>query len=245
MTSADCIVQFTGGVTFEPPNGTLGLPYYAMKHFSKDVESSAFEEERRSYCLPVLDPHLITCTEEPFIQDLGRTASNLVRYNPLDVVRRDNSSAPTRDQNAQMYEIAVPYPTGEENRKYRTSDQGQGTMLVRMYPDAAHYNTTIITASDTTGSREGGYQGGYASLLHYLMYGIDPPASIISKIPSNVPFYFVARCEFASIKYRPNYRSSWRKVDFTLKNGVSRANVTDEHCPNPRGMQEALDLVAI
>jgi hypothetical protein len=28
--------------------------------------------------------------------------------------------------------------------------------------------------------------------------------------------------------------SSWRQVDFTLKNGVLRSNVTEERCPNPR-----------
>lgn len=62
----------------------MGLPYWAMKHFTKQVESSRFEEEYRSYCLPVLDPHIITCTEEPFDQQLGRTNSTLVEYIPLD-----------------------------------------------------------------------------------------------------------------------------------------------------------------
>ncbi len=75
--------------------------------------------------------------------------------------------------------------------------------------------------------------GGYASLLYYLMYGVLPEHTYRS---SSNPFKFVARCEMAIIKYRDNYRSSWRQVDFTLKNGVSRANVTDVRCPNPKGM---------
>lgn len=54
--------QYTiAGVVFEPPNGTLGLPYWALRHFSDSVESTTFEEEYRQYCLPVLDPHIITC----------------------------------------------------------------------------------------------------------------------------------------------------------------------------------------
>ena len=50
-----------GGVTFDPPNGTMGLPYWALKHFSDSVETTRFEEEYRQYCLPVLDPHVISC----------------------------------------------------------------------------------------------------------------------------------------------------------------------------------------
>ncbi len=51
------------GVTFEPPNGTMGLPYYAMKHFSDEVKSIPFEDARRRYCLPVLDPRVVKCEE--------------------------------------------------------------------------------------------------------------------------------------------------------------------------------------
>lgn len=46
---------------------------------------------------------------------------------------------------------------------------------------------------------------------------------------------FAARCELETIKYRDDYLSSWRQTDFTLKNGVLRANVTEERCENPRG----------
>ena len=106
-------------------------------------------------------------------------------------------------------------------------------MLVRMYPENPDHNITVITAVDTITPQPGrAYKDGYASLLYYLMYGVWPDASIK---PANGPFHFVAKCEFESIKWRDNFRSSWRKVDFTLKNGVSRANVTEERCPNPRG----------
>lgn len=78
---------------------------------------------------------------------------------------------------------------------------------------------------------------GYATILHNLMYGVDPD---ISGLPSDKPFLFAAKCEMTSIKYRDNYASSWRKVDFVLRNGASHANVTDERCPNPRGSYHTL-----
>lgn len=200
------------------------MPYWAMQHFSDQIKSTRFEEERRSYCLPVLDPDIIHCTEEPFDQQRARTNSSLVQYGQLEI-----EGAP----DAEMYKIAIPINATLENMKYRISDQGQGTMLARMYPQYGYYNMTLITAVDSVATDAGGANGdGYASLMYYLMYGVMPDESVK---PRDGPFYFVAKCEFESIKYRDNYRSSWRKVDFTLRNGVSRANVTDERCPNPRG----------
>lgn len=153
----------------------------------------------------------------------GQTQDSIVRFTTLNILNtRSNRTENSND----MFQISVPYPTAKLNLKYRVGDQGHGTMLVRMYPEAEHHNTTIITATDAMGVKDG-----YASLLHYLMYGVDPDPSTY---PTNSTYYFVAKCEFQSIKYRDNYRSSWRKVDFTLRNGVSRANVTEERCPNPR-----------
>ena len=213
-----------GGVTFEPPNGTMGLPYWALMHFTKQVESSPFEDEYRSYCLPVLDPNVISCKEVPFDEARGRTNSSLVRYLPFHK---------NQGKDAEMYKIWIPVNASAENVKYRTSDQGFGTMLVRMYPEIIHNNITVITAVDSVAPLPNeAFHAGYASLLYYLMYGVWPDASIK---PNNGPFHFVAKCEFESIKWRDNYRSSWRKVDFVMKNGVSRANVTEERCPNPRG----------
>ncbi|KAK3645732.1 hypothetical protein LTR56_008919 [Elasticomyces elasticus] len=213
-----------GGVTFMPPNGTMGLPYWAMQHFSDQVRTSQFEEEWRQYCLPVLDPNIISCTEEPFDQARGRTNSSLVQYETLHV-----DGAP----DAEMYKIAIPNNATDDNLKYRISDQGLGTMLVRMHPEVIYNNMTIITAVDSMDpTGDGLNKDGYASLLYFLMYGVMPDDSVK---PKDGPFYFVAKCEFESIKYKDNFRSSWRKVDFTLKNGVLHANVTEERCSNPRG----------
>jgi hypothetical protein len=222
----------------------MGIPYYAMKQFSDLVKSSPFEEERRQYCLPILDPNLITCEEAPFLPDRPETVSGftsnttLVKYRPLDVSHKDDAGNVIKYLDSEIYEIAIPSPTEQSELKYRTRDQGQGTFLVRMYPEGAHNDTTVITASDcppgtSTVEGAGGCAGtGYASLLYYLMYGVDPDPSIM---PKNSTFYFAAKCKMASIKYRDNYRSAWRKVDFTMKSGVSWANVTEERCPNPRG----------
>lgn len=131
----------------------MGLPYYAMDHFHRQVRSSTFEEERRSYCLPVMDPHIVSCTEEPIELGQLETNSSLVRYTRLSAFR--DSSPLGNASNVlvnDMYEVSIPYPTEPENIKYRISDQGHGTMLVRMFPDADLYNTTIITASDETGA---------------------------------------------------------------------------------------------
>jgi hypothetical protein len=107
-------------------------------------------------------------------------------------------------------------------------------MTIRMYPFAPYFNTTFITAIDSGQAGRGSANGqGYASLLHELMYGVPPDH--YDDHPVSKPFHFAARCEFQAIKYRDNWRSSWRKVDFHLSNGVSRANVTEERCTNPKG----------
>ena len=100
---------FPGGVQFEPPNGTMGLPYWALEHFSKQVESSGFEEEYRSYCLPVLDPNIISCKEEPFDQQLGRTNSSLVEWLPL------------KDNQLEMYKVNTQHQTMLETTRRHKS----------------------------------------------------------------------------------------------------------------------------
>ena len=118
----------------------MGLPYWAMDHFSKQVESSPFQEEYRSYCLPVLDPNIISCKEEPYDQKLGRTNSSLVRYTNYN---KGNG------KNAEMYKIWIPVNTSTSNVKYRTSDQGQGVMLVRMYPEVIYNNVSLLSITYT------------------------------------------------------------------------------------------------
>lgn len=223
------------GVRFEPPNGTMGLPYYAMEHFRNEVSSSIFDEERRQYCLPVMDPHIIKCHEEPFNQYRSETISSLVRYKALNV-SEVNYSGPPNDTTATLvslyglgtYKIVVDYPSVQtENIRYRTNDQAQGTMMVMMLLDNDPPDTSVIATSNNG-------KTGYASLLYEMMYGHPRDLSNLADLGVD-SFYFVAKCKFASIKYRDNYLSSWRKVDFTLKNGVASANVTEERCPNPRG----------
>lgn len=146
-------IALIAGVTFQARNGTMGLPYYAMDHFHRQVRSSTFEEERRSYSLPVLDPHLVSCTEEPIELGQMKTNSSLVQYTPLSAFKNNANSANASDVLvSDMYEVSIPYPTDDWNMKYRISDQGHGTMLVRMYPDEDLFNTTVITASDETGA---------------------------------------------------------------------------------------------
>lgn len=169
-------------------------------------------------------------TEEPFDQVKGETISSLVRYKQLNV-RETGPSGDlhpiTGDEfSPEMYKIILEYPNeSPEAIKFRTNDEGQGTMSVQMHPDPELYNTSIISTSDDA-------EDGYASRLYRLMYGTEPDKSAV---PEGSAFYFVAKCEFASIKYQDNVYSSWREVAFTLRNGVLRANVTDERCPNPRG----------
>lgn len=66
-----------------------------------------------------------------------------------------------------------------------------------------------------------------------MMYGKDPGPEVLDTVPEGSSFAFVAKCEFATIMEEGQH-SSWRQVDFTLKNGVLRSNVTEERCPNPR-----------
>ncbi|KAK5169912.1 uncharacterized protein LTR77_005890 [Saxophila tyrrhenica] len=199
----------------------MGLPYWALRHFSDSVEATTFEEEYREYCLPVLDPQIITCTEEPFNQTSFETGSNLVRYEPLYQLEAADEDAPP----ITLYKIILDYPNDDPYAiKFRTNDEGAGTMVLKMHPDPELYNTSVIAASDDG-------PDGYASRLHRLLYGTEPDKS---GVPQGSDYYFVAKCEFASIKYQDDIYSSWRQVGFTLKNGVLRANVTDERCANAR-----------
>ena len=206
----------------------MGLPYYAMDHFSKQVATSPFEEEYRQYCLPVLHPHVIKCTEVPFDQGSDHTIHEpLAKFTPLNIskLNAEGQLVPIHNPNHEIQEVAIDYDLGEQSQvKCRTNDEGQGTMMIKMSTRNHFTNTTIIAASNDRGH-------GYASLFYHLMYGVDPDWP---KNPA-VGYKFVAKCEIASIKFRTdNLHSSWRKVDFTLKGGVLRANVTEELCPNAR-----------
>ena len=219
-----------GGVTFEPPNGTLGLPYHAIKHFSDQVSSSSFEEEHRRYCLPTLEPHLISCTEEPFNQLLGQTDSDLLQLKPLLVYKND-SGIVQQIKKSRVYQIATPYPTvGPNFVEYRVANNlGKGIFLVKSGWTRDFYatNASIIAGMNDQAN-------GYGSLLYRMMYGSDQER-FQSDAPNNSSYTFVAKCEFSSIDSESSGHSSWRQVDFTFKNGLLKGNVTKERCANPRG----------
>lgn len=108
-----------GGVTFEPPNGTMGLPYWAFEHFRQQASKSPFEEQKRRYCLPVLDPQLWSCKEEPFNQEQERTYSNLVQYKLLrafETIHNHTDHSLTlgaRVNDLAAYKIIIDYPSEE------------------------------------------------------------------------------------------------------------------------------------
>ena len=107
-----------------------------------------FEDEHRQYCLPVLDPQIITCHEEPFDQKHDQTFSSLVRYKQLNASEVNY----TPDQVGHLvslfelgtFKIVADYPSVDPlNIRYRTDDQAKGTMMMRMHPDPTYYNTSV------------------------------------------------------------------------------------------------------
>ena len=220
-----------GGVTFDSPNGTLGLPYYAMQHFAENVSHSLFDDEYRQYCLPVLNPHVIKCEELPFVQAWAETNDSTVLYQQMYVHEQDyfayDNYTKLHDRlvNTTIYKIEFDYPTNlTDHRVFRTDDQGKGTMTVHHSLIPGQENITIVTASDSGGQ-------GYSSLIHQMMYGNFSSAAARNKYPADK---IVVGCTIPSLVNNTDH-SSWRMVNFNMKGGILRANVTDELCPNPRG----------
>ena len=219
------------GVTFQSPNGTMGLPYWAMKHFADNVTDSLFDDEYRQYCLPVLDPHVIKCTEEPFVQAWGETNDTTAQYLSLFVYEHDYFAYDNFTKLHQikdvidMYKVVIDYPSNDTiNRvRYRINDQGKGTMTVWQYPTVEQQDVTVITAGNSGGQ-------GYASLIHQMLYGDYQSQAFRDKWPATK---IAVKCKFSSL-FNNNDHSSWRKVNFNMNGGVLRANVTEERCPNPR-----------
>jgi hypothetical protein len=80
-----------------------------------------------------LDPHIVKCHEEPFINDglVTETNSSLLRYKALHVTESIGSESDQTAvvEGAYMYKITLDYPSENEwNYKYRTNDEGQGTL---------------------------------------------------------------------------------------------------------------------
>lgn len=222
-----------GGVTFEPPNGTMGLPYHAMKHFADQVSATPFEDARRRYCLPVLDPHIIKCTEVPIDPDTCESADNFVKFKSMNVSYwkedLDGDGPGNKFLGTGTYKITSPFPRPYDDygsTVFRTDDQGKGVMVLQKF--SGDDTTSLLAAANAHG------EIGYASMLHRLMYdGRNPEYNE----PKGATYDFAARCNITSIQHEDNLASSWRQVDFTLNSGVLRANVTEERCPNARAKE--------
>ena len=219
-----------GGVTFMSPNGTMGLPYWALKHFSENVTDTIFDNEFRQYCLPVMNPHVIKCTEVPFVQSYGETKDSTAQYLSLDVYETDyfaydNYSKPHQIKDViDMYKVVIDYPSNNTitNVRYRINDQGKGTMTVWQYPTVEKQHITVITAGDSGGQ-------GYAS-FHQMLYGDYESAASRKEYPATK---IAVTCEIPTMSNNSDH-SSWRKVNFNMNGGVLTTNVTEELCPNPR-----------
>jgi hypothetical protein len=136
-----------GGVTFSPPNGTRGIPYGALKQFAATVNGSLFGNEKRQYCLPVLNRKLVTCTEDPAS---GGDGTNRVFYDVKDDTKTFNGKT--------VYEVTFDPDHPEYRIVYTATDIDDGTMTVAQTADPAERDTTILTA-----------QGSYAKILSSLM----------------------------------------------------------------------------
>ena len=140
-----------GGVTFSASNGTRGIPYGALKYFAASVNGSLFGDEKRQYCLPVLNQKLVTCTKDPAL--VSGSGTSKVYYDVKDAVKTFN--------NETVYELTFD-PNGNYKKVYTATDVGEGTMTIARTEDPTEGDTTILTA-----------QSDYSRILSSLM-GDDP-----------------------------------------------------------------------
>jgi hypothetical protein len=202
-----------------------------MDHFRREVESIAFQDARRRYCLPVLAPDIIKCTEVPINPDTcaSEDPDRFVKFKSLNVTEYMKESGKNVEVGTGLYKIASPYPNDLDNygtTQLRIDTQGRGVMVVQAFSEDIF--TSLIGGANAYGEH------GYASKLHRLMYDGKNPDT--SNVPDGATYDFAARCKITQIMDQDNLASSWRQVDFTLHNGVLRANVTDERCPNARAI---------
>ena len=209
-----------GGVTFQSPNGTLGLPYQALAHFARNVSDTKYEDEYRQYCLPVLSPQIITCKELAVNQSSAMTVPvDTVQYRFADVSLQLNNQNITED----AYLIILDSQENLGNGSYlRVNDEDCGTMTIAQLPN--QQNITIVTATANQGQ-------GYAALLYELMNDATPPDTFTDK---QGDFKYVAACTIPSLQGQTQY-SSWKMVNFNLEGGILRANVSDQACASSRG----------
>lgn len=139
----------------------MGLPYHAMKHFSNEVSKSSFEDARRRYCLPVLDPDIIKCTEVPINGTTCESADNFVRFKSLNASEYNEDTGKSKSIPSGLYRITSPFPRPLDHygaNKLRIDNEGEGVMVLQMFEPDPY--SSLVGAANAYGEL------GYASLLH-------------------------------------------------------------------------------
>jgi hypothetical protein len=135
------------GVTFSPPNGTFGIPYGALEYFAAKVNSSLFGDEKRQYCLPILNPKLVSCVPD----DATNTGTKRALYDVGHALH-------TYDNATWIYPVTIDPDSELYKRVYIATMTEYGTMTIAQSAIPGDEDTTIITA-----------QGSYANLLSNMM----------------------------------------------------------------------------
>jgi hypothetical protein len=135
------------GVTFLAPNGTFGIPYGALEYFAAKANSSLFGDEKRQFCLPILNPKLVSCVRD----DATDTGTKRAFYDVGHVLH-------TYDNATWIYPVTIDPDSELYKRMYVATMTGYGTMTIAQSAIPGDEDTTIITA-----------QGSYASVLSNMM----------------------------------------------------------------------------
>jgi hypothetical protein len=135
------------GVTFSAPNGTFGIPYGPLEYFASKASSSLFGDEKRQYCLPILNPKLVTCV----LDDTTDTGTKRAFYDVGHALH-------TYDNATWIYPVTIDPDSELYKRVYVSTMTGYGTMTIAQSAIPGDEDTTIITA-----------QGSYANLLSNMM----------------------------------------------------------------------------
>ena len=118
-------------VTFSGPNGTQAIPVGAMQQFANLTKGTRFNEEKSQYCLPVLQPNLVSCTA---VSDEHRAKYTYVgsRYDTYLKASWDT------------YEVLIN-PDSEYNQTYVVTGSEFGVMAVSHSKKPAETSLTILT----------------------------------------------------------------------------------------------------
>lgn len=135
------------GVTFSAPNGTFGIPYGALEYFAATANSSLFGDEKRQYCLPILNPKLVSCVPD----DVAHTGTKRAFYDVGHALH-------TYDNATWIYPVTIDPDSELYKRVYIATETGYGTMTIAQSAIPGDEDTTIITA-----------QGSYANILSNMM----------------------------------------------------------------------------